>query len=71
MATDTSERSFEDHVCKILTGQLCDPPSGETVGEIPVSYGGVGWGYSNPHDYNQEYCVDVRQLNAFLRATQP
>ena len=31
----------------------------------------MGWSGGNPHDYDREYCVDVVQLRAFLRATQP
>ena len=34
-------------------------------------YGGVGWSGGNFHDYEREYCVDLVQLAAFLRATQP
>ena len=54
-----------------LTGHPCDPPAAGTVGEPSTSYGGVGWTCGNPHDYNREYCVDLIQLAAFLRATQP
>jgi len=31
----------------------------------------VGWSGGNFHDYDREYCVDLVQLSAFLRATQP
>ena len=33
--------------------------------------GGVGWSPGSYHDYDREYCVDLIQLSAFLRATQP
>jgi len=36
-----------------------------------ASYGGVGWTAGNSRDYNREYCLDLSQLAAFLRATQP
>jgi type I restriction enzyme R subunit len=71
MTTDTSERGLERLICTALTGHPCDPPKEGTVGEPPVGYGGVGWSCGNPHDYDREYCVDLVQLAAFLRATQP
>jgi len=71
MKSDTSERGLERLICKALTGHPCDPPKEGTVGEPPVGYGGVGWNGGNPRDYDREYCVDLVQLSAFLRATQP
>ena len=70
MPTDTSERGLERLICTALTGHPCDPPLGPTVGEPPARYGGVGWAGGNYHDYDREYCVDLAQLSAFLRATQ-
>jgi type I restriction enzyme R subunit len=71
MKTDTSERGLERLICTALAGNPCDPPSAGTVGEPAASYGGVGWSPGNPHDYDREYCVDLFQLSAFLRETQP
>ena len=71
MTTDLTERGLERLICKALTGDPCDPPSGRTVGEQPRSYGGVGWSPGNHHDYNREHCVDLVQLRTFLHATQP
>ena len=71
MKTDTSERGLERLICTALAGNPCDPPSAGTVGEPAASYGGVGWSPGNPHDYDREYCVDLAQLSAFLRETQP
>ena len=71
MTTDTSERGLERLICTALTGHACDPPKEATVGEPPSGYGGVGWSCGYPHDYDREYCVDLVQLAAFLRATQP
>ena len=71
MTTDLTERGLERLICKALTGDPCDPPSGRTVGEPPPTYGGVGWSPGNHHDYNREYCVDLVQLRTFLRVTQP
>ena len=71
MTTDTSERGLERLICTALAGHPCDPPLGPTVGEPPARYAGVGWAGGNFHDYDREYCVDLAQLSAFLRATQP
>ena len=71
MPTDTSERGLERLICTVLAGHPCEPPASGTVAEPPAGYGGVGWSGGNPHDYDREYCVDVVQLGAFLRATQP
>ena len=45
--------------------------SPNAVGEPSASYGGVGWTGGSHLDYNREYCVDLVQLTAFVRATQP
>ena len=71
MTTDTSEGGLERLICKALTGDPCDPPTGHTIGEPPASYGGVGWSSGNHHDYNREFCIDLLQLRAFLNTTQP
>ena len=70
MTTDTSERGLERLICTALAGHPCEPPAAGTAAEPPAGYGGVGWSGGNPHDYDREYCVDVVQLRAFLRATQ-
>ena len=41
------------------------------MADAPSGYGGVGWSGGDFHDYDREYCVDLAQLAAFLRATQP
>ena len=71
MTTDLTERGLERLICKALTGDPCDPPSGQTVGEPRPGYNGVGWSPGNHRDYNREYCVDLVQLRTFLHATQP
>ena len=71
MTTDTSERGLERLICTALAGHPCDPPTAGTVAKPPAGYGGVGWSGGNFHDYDREYCVDLVQLSAFLRATQP
>ena len=71
MTTDTSERGLERLICKALTGDPCDPPTGRTNGEPLASHGGIGWSPGNHHDYNREFCIDLVQLRAFLNTTQP
>jgi len=72
MTTDTSERGLERLICTALTGSACDPgPAGAgAVRERPAAYG-AGWICGHPEDYDREYCVDLAQLAAFLRETQP
>lgn len=71
MKTDTSERGLERLICASLTGNPCDPPEPGTVQEPVQAHGGVGWICGNTNDYDREYCVDLLQLSAFLRETQP
>ena len=72
MTTDTSERGLERLICTALTGSACDPgaAAADAVRERPATYG-AGWICGDPRDYEREYCVDLAQLSAFLRATQP
>ena len=71
MSSDTSERGLERLICTALSGHPCEPPASRTVAEPSARYGGVGWRCGNAQDYDREYCIDVVQLSAFLRATQP
>ena len=70
MPTDTSERGLEALICTVLTGHPCDRPQAGVVHERPSAYS-AGWTCGNPRDYDREHCVDLAQLSAFLRATQP
>jgi type I restriction enzyme R subunit len=72
--TDTSEAGLERLICTALTGGACKPrPAGAPAGvaEPIAPYGGVGYRCGDPADYDREYCVDLVQLTAFLRGTQP
>ena len=71
MTSDTSERGLERLICTALSGHPCEPCADKGIAEPPAGYGGVGWSCGNPHDYDREHCVDLVQLTAFLRATQP
>lgn len=68
MTTDTSEKGLERLICESLTGAPCDAPRSDLVGERPASHG-AGWICGDPRDYDREFCVDLAQLSAFLRAT--
>ncbi|MBM4118071.1 type I restriction endonuclease subunit R [bacterium] len=72
MSTDTSERGLERLICASLTGSPCDPgtiPAG-AFRERPAAYS-AGWICGRQEDYDREYCIDLAQLSAFLRETQP
>ena len=68
---DTTESGLERLICTALAGHPCDPSAERSVVDPPAGYGGVGWSGGNFHDYDREYCVDLVQLAAFLRTTQP
>ena len=71
VTTDTTERGLERLICTALAGHPCEPPAEGAVADPPAGYGGVGWSGGIVHDYDREYCVDLVQLAAFLRDTQP
>ena len=71
MTTDTSERGLERLICTALAGHPCEPPAANAVAEPPAGYGGVGWSGGSFLAYDREWCVDLVQLAAFLRDTQP
>jgi type I restriction enzyme R subunit len=71
MTTDTTERGLERLICAALTGAPCDPGVPQNAVQLrPAPYCG-GWICARPEDYDREYCVDLVQLSAFLRETQP
>ena len=73
MTTDTSEKGIESLICAVLTGQPSDTAQAGGARELrewPAGYG-PGWISGDPHDYDREHCVDLAQLSAFLRETQP
>jgi len=72
--TDISEAGLEKLICRDLTGSNCQPrAAGESsvVADPTHSPGGGGYLPGDPADYNREYCVDLVQLEAFLKASQP
>jgi type I restriction enzyme R subunit len=69
MPSDTSERGLEDLIVAAMAGRAA-PAAGGMVKDATALYGGTGWILGDWHDYDREYCVDLAQLAAFLRATQ-
>jgi type I restriction enzyme R subunit len=72
MTTDTSEWGLESLIVAAMTGDRRGAPlPGAATRDAPAPFGGTGWIAGDPHDYDREYAVDLAQLAAFLRATQP
>ena len=70
MTTDTSEQGLESLICAALTGFARNPAPKGTIQQRPADYG-PGWRHGDPAEYDREHCVDLAQLSAFLRETQP
>lgn len=70
MVTDTSEKGLEALICTALAGHSCDPTHQQSTGPLPTHVGN-GWKGGDWHDYDRSFCVDLAQLSAFLRDTQP
>jgi type I restriction enzyme R subunit len=73
MPTDTSESSLETLIVRHLTG--ADGVSGSGTAPVvqeerPLAQG-IGWYVGHPAAYDREFAVDVEQLFAFLKRTQP
>ena len=69
MTTDTSERGLESLICTALTGTACDPAT-DSARESSLNHGS-GWICGDSRAYDREHCVDLTQLTAFLKSTQP
>jgi type I restriction enzyme, R subunit len=71
MSTDTSEKGLETLIMRHMTGTdgLAVPPN--RVADSPSPYGGTGYTAGSAQDYDRAHALDVRQLFAFLRVTQP
>jgi len=70
--TDTSEHGLEDLIVGAMTAGTMARPFGEcSVREPSALYAGSGWLLGDWKEYDREYCIDLAQLSAFLKATQP
>ncbi len=70
MTTDTSEKGLETLIMRHMTGTDGFAVIPGSVGENPDATG-TGYFAGSPKDYDRAQALDVPQLFAFLRATQP
>jgi type I restriction enzyme R subunit len=73
VTTDISEKGLETLIMRHMTGGdgLVVPAAASGVAEMPSPYGGTGYIAGSAQDYDRAHALDVPQLFAFLRATQP
>ena len=71
MTTDTSEKGLETLIMRHMTGTDGLAVAPNMVAERPPPYGGTGYTAGSAQDYDRAHALDVPQLFAFLRATQP
>ena len=71
MTTDTSEKGLETLIMRHMTGVDGLAVMPNRVTEAPAPYGGTGYFAGSAKDYDRAHALDVSQLFAFLRATQP
>jgi type I restriction enzyme R subunit len=71
MSTDVSEKGLESLIVRHMTGTDGLAVTPGAVTEPPARYGGTGYLAGSPKDYDRAHALDVAQLFAFLRATQP
>ena len=71
MSTDISEKGLESLIVRHMTGTDGLAVAPNTAAEPPAPYGGTGYFAGSPKDFDRAHALDVAQLFAFLRATQP
>ncbi len=69
--TDISERGLETLIMRHMTGSDGLSVTPGMVAELPPPYGGIGYYAGCPDDFDRAHALDVPQLFAFLRVTQP
>ncbi|HET7308189.1 MAG TPA: type I restriction endonuclease subunit R [Gammaproteobacteria bacterium] len=69
MTTDTTERGLEDLIVASLTAE--PDRDGKLIGDASRLYGSGGWLLGDWREYDREYCIDLEQLERFLKASQP
>jgi len=70
MTTDTTEKGLETLIMRHMTGTDGFASATVLVEQSPP-YGGTGYIAGAPKEFDRAYALDVSQLFAFLRATQP
>jgi type I restriction enzyme R subunit len=68
---DTSEKGLETLIMRHMTGTDGLAVIPNQVARPPAPYGGTGYVAGSARDYDRAHALDVAQLFAFLRATQP
>ncbi|MDS4021492.1 MAG: type I restriction endonuclease subunit R [Candidatus Competibacter sp.] len=71
MTTDTTEKGLETLIVRHMTGVDGLAVAPNTAAEARAPYGGTGYIAGSARDYDRAHALDVPQLFAFLRATQP
>ena len=71
MSTDISEKGLESLIVRHMTGPDGMAVAPNTAAEPPAPYGCTGYLAGSPKDFDRAHALDVAQLCAFLRATQP
>ncbi len=71
MTTDTSEKGMETLIMRHMTGTDGLAPQPNMVAEGQAPYCGTGYTAGSAKDFDRGHALDVPQLFAFLRATQP
>lgn len=71
MSTDISEKGLETLIMRYMTGTDGLAVAPNMAAERIASYGGTGYFAGSAQDYDRAHALDVPQLFAFLRATQP
>jgi type I restriction enzyme R subunit len=71
MTTDTSEKGLETLIVRHMTGTDGVAVVPNMVAARPPPCGGSGYTAGSAQDYDRAHALDVPQLFAFLRATQP
>jgi type I restriction enzyme R subunit len=72
MTTDTSEKGLEALIVAQMIGRPPSVHSGPGIDdEPPEPFAGLYyWILGNPQDYDRAFTIDLKQLHAFLAATQ-
>ncbi len=71
MTTDTSEKGLETLIVRHMTGTEGLNVKPGQAGEPMPPYGGTGYIAGSMQDFDRAHVLDVVQLFAFLRSTQP
>ena len=68
--TDTTERGLEARIVRLLADSRGDASNAGEISERPAAHS-TSWIAGEPADYDRGNCVDLKQISAFLVATQP